>query len=135
MGTENLAEHGNSGGGATVAPMGGVPYGADSHQGELKGAQERAGEFPKRTLESTSKTRRKAAPGADESQGKQGSFRATLPSDRRPGRLHRGAVTGRRPPLGSTHAWGCSGGRGGGTLTWEACFPQPDLSPAPCQAA
>lgn len=70
MGTVNLAEHGNSGGDATVASMGGGPYGADSHQGELKRAQERAGEFPKRTLRSTSKSRRKAAPGADKSQGK-----------------------------------------------------------------
>lgn len=51
-------------------------------KGELKGAQEGAGEFPKRTLRSASKARRKAARGADKSQGRQGNFRATLPSDR-----------------------------------------------------
>lgn len=47
--------------GATASPRGGGPYRADSHQGELKGAQERPKGFLQRTLRSTSKRRGEAA--------------------------------------------------------------------------
>lgn len=117
-----MAEHRNSGRGCHSSP----------YLKGLKGAQERAGEFPKRTLRSASKARRKAARGADKSQG--GKAISGQPSPQTETwqtsqrSSHRAMPTTQQPTCLAV-------GGGAGRPVLRSPFSACDLSPALCRAA